>query len=612
MKKSVTLFRRATSMISIPQRGRTRLAMVFARIAVFSCIPLAAGLVSPTARAQQPGTSQGYLIPIGGGASYVDESQQPKESQVSLIAEARELLSLQKKSGLSIPSGACLVSYQASTSREIETELQPTRDLFVAAGFSPTQIVLFGVAKRSQAQSESLALRITRTCGLVFLPGGDQTEQMDLWSGTLFAAALQKLFSAGGILMGKSAGAAMLGSVVFTPSSSDNTAVINYLGPRPFRGSDFQPGSLLPEQKQTIAESRLPTAFLIETHTGDRERAARGAVFLAELEAEFKHPQISDGAGARVLAPRRPVVLAVDSDTGLVIQFTDGGLMHVRTIGARAVEILTFGRKTRTGVSDEGFPFVESGRSDLLLAGDTAIISADGRVTEVQPQRQMPPAPNPNVLEDKPMSLCLEKWNGQILSGQDAAVRDTRSRVRYRAAVPSDSEGDADLVDVEDSRAAYAYLTGTVRTAPGAGCGFWQSRAFDFRGGQPENRLNLARFGLASGAVDLAFSLSEYSSVRVQSSRSIVATDDGDERSSASLFVQDARDARLRRVASYVYKEFGARSPVQIGGWVDATFHIVPPGFSLELEPGRESKDDHRILCPAGHRSAPSGVAGCP
>lgn len=612
MKKSVTQVRRTTRSTAVAELRQTRLSISFIKVTVFLCVQLATGFLSTAALADKPEKLNGYLIPIGGGASYVNESRQPKESQVSLISEARKLLSLQRKSGFIIPGGACIISYQASSSKDLEAELEPTRDLFLAAGFTPPQITLFGVGARSQAQSESLSRQISQRCGLVFLPGGDQTEQMEIWNETLFAATLKKLFSAGGILMGKSAGAAMLGSVVFTPSSSDNTAVLNYLGPHPLRSSDFRPGALLLKQMSASAADQSSPAFLIETHTGDRERAARAAIFLAALEAGFKQRKIPAKSGAGETTPFRHVVLAIDSDTGLVIQFTKEGSLHLRTIGARAVEILSFGAQSRSDISHDGFPFIESGRSDLLLDGDESIISADGRVMHVEPKRKHPPTPASYTRGDRPITLCLEKWSGKILSGRDLSVRDLRSRVRYHASVSDSGSGYPDLVDVEEKSAAYAYLTGTVRSASGPGCGYWQSRAFDFRSGQPENRLNLARFGLASGRVDLAFSLSEHSSIRVESSRSIITTDEGEERSSASIFVQDVRNARFRRVANYIYKDFGARAPVQIGGWVGATIHIVPPGFSLKLEPAREIKEGRRLLCPKNLHGMQSGAEGCP
>lgn len=410
--------------------------------------------------------------------------------------------------------------------------------------------------------------------------------------------------------MGKSAGAAMLGSVVFTPPSSDNTAVLTYLGPSPLRRSDLSASAVLPRQWRADNPILKAPPFLIETHTGDRERSARAAIFLAEMETERARDE-KVTVGAQTTARAKPVVLAVDSDTALIMQIAADGTLRVRAIGARAAEVLSLGKATHVGISEDRYPFLESGRSDVLLSGDAAVISPEGSVMNVQLDAERKARLTGSITSDRPITECLGRWVGNLLSGRDSRLRESRSRLLLRASVTTQNGNETELIDVEDSRSSYAYLTGTITTLPGTGCGLWQSRAFDFRGGQPENRLNLARYALAAGKADWAFALSENSTVLVQSARAIATTDAGDARSDASLFVQDVRRAQYRHTAQYVYRELGATHPVQIGGWFNGTFHIVPPGYSLVLEVKGDDREGEPLLCPTRHSSPERVNRGC-
>ncbi|MEL6615711.1 MAG: cyanophycinase, partial [Bacteroidota bacterium] len=129
------------------------------------------------------------------------------------------------------------------------------------------------VTSRAEADDPALAAEV-RASGGVFLPGGNQARYVDHWQGTALQGAIQDLYASGGAVGGTSAGAMVLGEVVFDA-----------------RGGSF--GSREALRDPAGAPISLTTGFLslldgvlVDTHFYERGRIGRLLAMVARHHAE--------------------------------------------------------------------------------------------------------------------------------------------------------------------------------------------------------------------------------------------------------------------------------------------------------------------------------------
>ena len=564
--------------------------------------------------ANEPGTDapRGILAPIGGGATQVEETGVVKRGQLQIFSGLYQLFQEQRGRYPGVGNKTCLISYSSMTRAELKIEFAPMVALLSAAGISEKEILQIAFSSRDRANDRLAVTQFKDNCGFVYLPGGNQTTELELWSDTAFQRALNAVYFAGGVISGKSAGAAVLGKWVFAPKDDRDAVVASFLGDAPV--ADFE----MRDQPLLQLGSWFPEV-LFETHAGDRERSARAAVLLGYLQERLKPSasQISRRADDRA---QQPLVFAVDSDTAAVLQYVPNtGLWKLTVLGYRAVEIQSIDELTTFSSGRGGRIEVANLRSDLLGPQDVVWFDPKGELVgfgssmqQLDGQARFGMGSHANSLK-----TCLASWAGQEIRGADIAAREERSSFWFKALVQpalalprlvsepvSFSEthlksrvGSTDFLSIEEVE--YAYLKGLVKefqhpsasgqkvaagdSALGAvnrqGCGLWLTRAFNADFGHPENRLNLLRYGLSKKLADVAFSVSEQTDIEILPDGGVAVTGDSD----LSLFVIDARFARERTVSNIVYSELGASAPMQIGRYFEGRLHLIGPGGAISF-----------------------------
>lgn len=124
------------------------------------------------------------------------------------------------------------------------------------------------IATRTQANDPSVYNELISASG-IFIEGGDQWDYVSTWKGTLVEAAIHEVFRRGGVIGGTSAGAAILGEVVF--DASRGTAYSDEVIYNP-----YHPTISFTDDFLTI----LPNT-LIDTHFSRRGRLGRLVTMLA-------------------------------------------------------------------------------------------------------------------------------------------------------------------------------------------------------------------------------------------------------------------------------------------------------------------------------------------
>ncbi|MEO0557924.1 MAG: Type 1 glutamine amidotransferase-like domain-containing protein [Bacteroidota bacterium] len=124
------------------------------------------------------------------------------------------------------------------------------------------------VVSATDAQRTELA-DLVRTYDGVFLPGGDQNRYVTQWTGTVVAGAIRDVFEAGGVIGGTSAGAMVLGSVVYDARTGGVSA-----------GAALRDPSSLDVALSSGFLSVVPDA-VIDTHLSERGRWVRVLAFVA-------------------------------------------------------------------------------------------------------------------------------------------------------------------------------------------------------------------------------------------------------------------------------------------------------------------------------------------
>ena len=126
------------------------------------------------------------------------------------------------------------------------------------------------LAIRSTAQAnDSATYRFILQHDGIFLRGGDQSQYVRLWKGTMAQQAIKEVFRRGGVIGGTSAGEMVLGEVAYTAGSSDQGALLRS-----------------PTASITLVDDFLPLVpnLLAESHTNERGRIGRMPVFLARYK----------------------------------------------------------------------------------------------------------------------------------------------------------------------------------------------------------------------------------------------------------------------------------------------------------------------------------------
>lgn len=99
---------------------------------------------------------------------------------------------------------------------DVDEAAQGYADDFIQLGASPSSHPL-QISTRTQANDSAVYQELISASG-IFIEGGDQWDYVSTWKGTLVEDAIHEVFHRGGVIGGTSAGAAILGEVVFDAS----------------------------------------------------------------------------------------------------------------------------------------------------------------------------------------------------------------------------------------------------------------------------------------------------------------------------------------------------------------------------------------------------------
>ena len=229
--------------------------------------------------------AQGYVVAIGGGAES-DETGSWSERPYRYVVEHA--------------NGRPVVIVSAYD----ESEWLP--DYFRQLG--AVDAVNLKIDSRTTADAAATETLLA-SAGAVFLKGGDQWDYVRLFDGTRTEAAIRAVFERGGAVAGTSAGAHVLGSVVY----------------------DARNGSVYPEEAIRDAHNRyisFTTGFLnvvpgalFDTHFTSRGRLARLLPMVARADAE-RLLRVA-GKSADVESHREEVAstlgIGLDDNTALMI-----------------------------------------------------------------------------------------------------------------------------------------------------------------------------------------------------------------------------------------------------------------------------------------------------
>jgi len=254
--------------------------------------------------------AQGFLCAVGGGGEdYKSWSDQPYQWIV-------------EKAG----KGPMII-----LSADTETEWIP--DYFKS--FGALSAVNLKIATRTTADLQSTYDAIT-SASAVFIKGGDQWDYVSLWKGTKTEDAIRKVWETGGVVSGTSAGAMVLGELVF---SAKNGSV--------YPAEALKNPWLSTMQFETDFLSLIP-GVLFDTHVAERARIGRMVPFLIRL-SELK---------------AQPVVIGIDDRTAFCLS-PDG---KAAVMGSGAVTILQPDAETQIQISQPGWSASRL-KCDQLTAG---------------------------------------------------------------------------------------------------------------------------------------------------------------------------------------------------------------------------------------------------
>lgn len=129
------------------------------------------------------------------------------------------------------------------------------------------------VSSRAVANS-SYVDWVVRSAEFVFVAGGDQSDYLNQWEGTLLQAALQSVYDKGGVIGGTSAGMALMASHVYDPDGVAGAVTEEVI-------RDF----CHPTLNFSTSFVNIPPLVnsLTDTHFAERDRMGRALVSLAQF-----------------------------------------------------------------------------------------------------------------------------------------------------------------------------------------------------------------------------------------------------------------------------------------------------------------------------------------
>jgi cyanophycinase-like exopeptidase len=525
---------------------------------------------APSFAREKPRTPPiGFLLAIGGGAS-AGLKGPLKPALHDLHKMALTQLQKQRAAGARVGEKACFLDYHPDSPETQET-IQFSKQFFMQAGLKAENFSSYIIDTTAKANDFEMATKMGRECGLLFVPGGDQTEMRNLWSRTRLQRALGSILKNGGGLMGKSAGAAIQGSLNYFPRLDSETTA----------GSLLKRISLHEDEMETdfltgpLSAKGLPRIY-IETHAGDRERTGRALALLSYWEETKPYPE------------KRAIGIAVDSDTGVLISY-DSSLERwtAEVGGARVAEFLVPRSTSRSFLTTNGQASYSDVNSTVLLAKEKlALPSFIGKKRFAQ-KSHVPL--NAFIQKDKSSSKVeISSFYGdesgcysrlpETISGEDFLDMDRASSISF-SAWDEELKIERAMEEVES-----AFISGNLREKRGTGCGYWLAHSFDPDFGQPENRLNAQRYALAGPTT--TFSVSLPKSMRARKSSEGFVTFEEQTENGSSLLILDVKFASDKKRGTYIYTESGATKPVQVGGWKNGRAHLLVSGARFQIETG--------------------------
>lgn len=125
---------------------------------------------------------------------------------------------------------------------------------------------------------------VVRTAEMVWIAGGDQSEDLDLWRGTALERAVRHVYAKGGVVGGTSAGAVLLGEWIYDPGDlpgvTSDEAVAD-----PFRDNVVLSPRFL--------DLPLADGLVVDSHVAERNRLGRLAAFVVRLVDEGADPWLA-------------------------------------------------------------------------------------------------------------------------------------------------------------------------------------------------------------------------------------------------------------------------------------------------------------------------------
>ena len=199
---------------------------------------------------------------------------------------------------------------------------------------SPCTVTNLSITTAAQANDSATYRTILQHDG-IFLRGGDQSQYVTLWKGTLTQKAIKEVFLRGGCVGGSSAGEMSLSDVMFSAGTAN-------------------PWSLLrsPTSSITLVDDFLSLVpnILAESHTSERGRIGRLPVFLARYKS-------SSGRGL--------TGIGVDPNTALAV----GPDSTAEVMGGSAVALLRWTPQTNYAIETGKAFSLSNMKFDELIPG---------------------------------------------------------------------------------------------------------------------------------------------------------------------------------------------------------------------------------------------------
>jgi cyanophycinase len=206
--------------------------------------------------------------------------------------------------------------------------------------------------------NDSATYAAIRACRGVFIKGGDQWDYVSVWRGTLTEQAIREVYLSGGVVAGTSAGAAVLGEIVFDAHYSSPTSRSALRNPR------------LTGLTLTTDFLRLVPNTLFDSHFYERGRFGRLLAMMGRFQAD---------TGRRILG------VGLEAETALCILPDGTG----EVMGAGSVVFYSPTETSRvTAVAGQPLVYTDI-RCDALVAGYRYDLTAH-QVSYVQPTADTP------------------------------------------------------------------------------------------------------------------------------------------------------------------------------------------------------------------------------